>query len=166
MGTRWVYRRPHFPVHKPKIPLTRGGFVKAPIRRRYQFRVRRRIVRARMVMTFGVTAQQTFGQAFARSLRRRAVQRHAQPLRRVPAPGGRFEGKQGPIQRMLKAVARMRRAMQARLRWKPRPEFIPPVIPGVPVHAIPRGTIQSAGAEAGSIFSAGSKRGKVGGSRG
>lgn len=32
-----------------------------------------------------------------------------------------------PVMRLHKAIARIRRSLQARLRWKPRPEEIPPI---------------------------------------
>jgi hypothetical protein len=62
---------------------------------------------------------------------------------------------------MLKAVGRMRRAIQMRLRWKPRPEFIPPIIVPPVEHAVARGSVYSGGVVEASVYSAGSKRGEV-----
>lgn len=93
-------------------------------------------------------------------LPQRRITRYKQ--QKVTPPGTKFTGKTGVFPRVLKAINRMRRAMQARLRWKPRLEEIPPVI-STPsrIHAIPRGTIYSAGASEGVIYSAGTKRGAV-----
>lgn len=160
---RWVYRRPYFRIAKPKIPLHRGQAPFAALRRLRALRRKRHVIRRRIILAGGVAAQQAVTHAPIRRVRIKPKQRIRPKIRRaVLPPVPTFVGKQGPIPRFLKAVLRMRRHMLARLRWKPRPEFIPPVIvvPS-PGHAIDRGSIYSAGAVEGSIYSAGSKRGWV-----
>lgn len=221
---RWVYRRPHFPAWKPKIPLARPGILPQPRRRRYWRPARRYLVQARPpYVVLSVAAQQVAGKVFvprpkirirlprpqaahvkillnrARAgqpvqLRRRVNKKPArpglarpkivlkrqqqaghaivralrkiqrpqriQPTKRAPAPGGRFEGKQGPIRRLLKAIQRMREGMQRRLLF--RPKEIPPIIVPQPiVHAISRGEIVTAGAVEGDVTTAVAVRGEV-----
>lgn len=98
--------------------------------------------------------------AIVRFLRRIKTQRRHKPIRRAQPLGGRFEGKQNPIIRVLREIGRMRRKIQQRLRFRPRPEEIPPTAP-LPTKSIVRGQIMVAGAEEAHIYVAGAKRGEV-----
>lgn len=165
---RWVYRRPYFRVARPKIPLHRGQAPFAALRHLRAVRQRRHIIARRVVHVLGFTQQ---ANNLTHPPVRRPLVRFKPPkkpaIRRILVPATPFVGKQGPIARMLKAVQRARRHIQARLRWKPRPEEFPPIIvPTAPVHAIPRGDVFTAGAVEAAVFTAGAKRGKVGGKRG
>lgn len=160
MGSRWVYRRPFFRANRPKIPLTRGGIVHV-LRRRRALVQRRRAYHRRIIYVFGVAAAQAVSMPNVVRRRIRIKQPYTQKVHRAPAPGGRFEGKQGPIIRMLQAVGRMRRKTQQRLRFRPRPEEVPPSQVEPTVKAVSRGEIQTAGAEEAHIYVAGAKRGEV-----
>lgn len=165
MGTRWVYRRPYFRVTKPKIPLHKGS-PPLVLRHLRAAQRRRHLAARRLVIVLGKFVQP----ATQAPVRRPPIQ--IRP-KRIPAlhralipPATPFVGKQGPIIRMLKAVQRVRRKIQQRLRWKPIEEIPPIVAPQVFVHAIPRGTVLTAGAVEATIFTAGAKRGRVGGDHG
>jgi hypothetical protein len=185
---RWVYRRPFFRAAKPKIPLFRRGTPLFP-QRRLRIARRRVVRRIRRALVLGkASASSVFVRAIRRAVaHRRAVHRRIpipgtsaqgrtgviarrRLIRKIKAryrqqktqpPGTKFTGKTGVLGRVLKAIGRMRRQMQKRLRWKPRE--IPPEItpPSTQPHATPRGSVFSAGSVAGDIYSAGSKRGSI-----
>lgn len=163
MGRNWVYRRPYFRVAKPKIPLTRRGTPLYPRHRRF-FRIRRVVVAhkaaAIVAAISGVTAAAAVGHVIVG--RRRVNLRPPRPQAAhnkiiLKRPG---EGKVFVFGRILKAINRMRRKMQQRLRWKPR-EIPPEITPPTAVISNPRGSVFSAGSLVGDIFSAGTKRGSV-----
>lgn len=84
-----------------------------------------------------------------RGLQRRPVIRRAAPVfTREPVV---VNNKTGPIFRFRRAVARMRHALRARLRWKPRPEEIPPIILEPRTRNSPKGRVTSPGAIRGRI---------------
>lgn len=96
----------------------------------------------------GATAATTGG-APLRSLRRALRPRRVLRRRiRIKAPGtipAVTPTNKATILRMHKAVARMRRAMQTRLRWRPRPEVVVAEIEFEAVIANPRGRITGPG---------------------
>lgn len=81
---------------------------------------------------------------------RRATRRSRMRYRRTSALGGVRVS--FPLSRLLRAVQRFRRAMQRRLRWRPK---LPTV---APMPSVPTVTGQESD---GSVFSAGAKRGEV-----
>lgn len=117
---KWVYRRPHFRRRRPP-----------PV--------------------FGVTAAvAAAGQVLVRLLRpkrRRKPARRARPSVVGTAP--RPPGFAGPIIRFRRAVESIRRAMQRRLRWRPRLEIEPPAVPRVV--STPKGRIFTPGGVRGRI---------------
>lgn len=166
MGTRWVYRRPFFRVTKPKIPLHRGHIPFLPRRlraiRRKRHLLARRIV---IVLATPVVNAKTMAPVKRPPVR---FKPHIQPrVKHILPPDAPFVGKDTILIRMLRAVQRARRHIHARLRWQLLPESVPPVVvPSAPVHAVPRGTVLTAGAVEATIFTAGAKRGRVGGDHG
>lgn len=162
----WVYRRPYFRATRPKIPLFKGGPPLAALRHLRAVRRRRHIIARRVVQVLGA-AQATVTHPPIRRQIANAKPKRAPAIHRALLPSApTFVGKQGPIIRALRAVQRMRRRMRERLRWKPIEEIPPIVVPQVFVHAIPRGTVLTAGAVEATIFTAGAKRGRVGGDHG
>ena len=187
---RWVYRRPFLQrIVRPKIPLGRAAltyvFRRRAIRRRllrgrlrhralvfsvtatagtvFVRRVRlpaSRIRRAsrRVAIPHGVAQQQASLALVRRLIKTRRAQNRA-PARR-PFVGPVSTPTFGMPIIVQKAIARIRRAFQIRLRFKPRKFELPTGIPET-VISYPRGEIQAAGAVVGEIYSAGSKRGWV-----
>lgn len=159
MGRYWVYRRPFFSQPRRKIPF--GPAVGSPVivrAARRALRVRRRI-RRRIQHVGGTFTGRTAAQPRRIARQRRRILHRA--FRPKP-PGSVFTPTFGGVfPRIHKAIQRMRRAMQARLRWKPRPEEIPPTFAGTTVFADTRGTIYSAGVTEASVYSGGSRRGTV-----
>ena len=164
---RWVYRRPYLRVAKPKIPLHRGQAPFAALRRLRAVRQRRHILARRAVVVLGLQVNNLT----MAPVRRYPVQFKppSKPKfhRALIAPAEPFVGKQGPILvKLLKAVQRIRLRFQARMRWKPFEEIPPIVVPQDFVHAIPRGSVFTAGAVEAAIYTAGAKRGRIGGDHG
>jgi len=85
--------------------------------------------------------------------RRRARLRRAKPT--VFTRTVVVNNKIGPIGRFRRAVVRMHRALRARLRWKPRPEEIPPIILEPRTVQSPKGRVSSPGAIRGRITGGG-----------
>lgn len=159
MGRHWVYRRPfvRFSRRKPLPAPAVGSPVVARAARR-ALRVRRRI-RRRVHHVGGSFTGRTAAQP------RRIVRQRRRILRRAfraKPPGSVFTPTFGGVfPRIHKAIQRMRRAMQVRLRWRKREEIPPITVPVSTVHANPRGSVFAAGAEEGCVYSSGAKRGRV-----
>jgi hypothetical protein len=97
------------------------------------------------------------GTGAAPVLRRAGRRRNSVRIRHRPAQVFGFEVPRPVIPavpqiRLHKAIARIRRSLQARLRWKPRPEEIPPLFVTEPVEQSLKGRISAPGLTRGRVI--------------